>query len=862
MVTQKMLLNLRFCLLSLLVIAFSIFPALSQSPTIEAIIPNWGPPAGGTDFNIKGTNFESGVIVYINDLECTTTFVDSETLQVTSPDMGSNGVYPVKVENTDGGYAIRENGFNAIETVYYISEVDGDDGNNGTDPLTPKLSIQKLIDETIGKNNNPPDGPIEIRLEQGTYKENLWLKKRVVLTGGWSSGFAERDPDQYVTVLDGDYDDLCARSWGTAATITVDGITMMNGRRIGGGGAFKSFDDYSVLTNSIIVSNRCETNGGGVFLVFNNDADNCVISNNIIIGNRTDYHNGGGVSITSYDTYLWDLIPDVAITSNFLVGNKAKKGGGIWIYPWFNESEKFQIKHNIIAKNEAVCGKGGGIIFTDDATIYIETDLKNNLIRDNQTTTYGGGLLIDGDGEGIFNLGQQTIVGNLASWLGDGLAVYDSNASTVDAKDSIFYFNNGDDAYDGPGTTSISYSDIEEGFSGAGNISADPLFVTGPLGGYYLSQIDAGEAENSPCLNVGSDLASRFGMDNLTTRSDEVSDSGIVDLGLHYPASDFPDPPANPVISSIIPSTGSFQGGDWVVIRGSNFRPGAEVFFDTTESEDVIIVTSKKILAEAPPSNGEVRDYVSVMVRNPSASFYVIPNGYRYVDASAPTWDLTAGIQSVADAQDCSPGVILNWNSASDEDSPPVTYNIYRTTLNPWDDTPFIPTKKEYPSDPDSYRPATYVNNVPELTYLDSDVSKGTYWYIVEAVDSSDAFGEVPNRELNGVISLSVMPSTDNGDTTPPAPVGNTLMATIKNPDPLEIHLDWSASEGAFKYNVYKGTDASILDDPSNLVYTTDYGYTSEYDDTDPAGDLIFFKVKATDSCNPSGTPPGNEADE
>jgi hypothetical protein len=839
---------------------FLIFPAFSQSLTVETIMPNWGPPAGGTDFTIKGTNFRSGAVVYINEIECTTTFVNSETLQATSPDMGSHGVYPVKVENTDdGSIFIRDWGFNAIETIYYISEVNGDDANNGTDPSTPKLNIQKLIDETIGRNNNPPDGPIEIRLEQGTYKENLWLKKRVVLAGGWSSGFTEREPDLYITVLDGDYDDLCARSWGTGATITVDGVTMMNGRRIGGGGGFKSFDDYTTLTNNIIVNNRCETNGGGIFLLFNNDADNSIVSDNIIIGNRTDYHNGGGAAITSYDTYLWDLIPDVVITSNFIVGNITNKGGGVWIYPEFNESERFQIKHNIIARNEAEFGTGGGILFLDDATINMFADLKNNLIRDNKAATYGGGLLIDGSGEGIFALRQQTIAGNEATWFGDGLTVHDSNLGTVEAKDSILYFNNGDDVYDGPGTTAITHSDIEEGFSGAGNISDDPLFMSGPLGDFYLSQTDAGDPSNSPCLNRGSNLAQEYAMDSLTTRTDEIYDSGLVDLGHHYRVAGFPSAPADPVIDSILPSAGNFRGGDWVVIRGHDFRPDAKVFFKGNESLDVIIITSKKLIAEVPPSDNELRESVTVTVHNPDDSSYGVLNGYQYVDAVAPTWDSTMGIESATDAADCNPGVILKWNRATDNDSPPVTYNLYRTTLNPWDDTPFIPTKNEYPSDPDSYRPATYLNNVPELTYLDSDVSKGTnYWYIVEAVDSSDAFGEVPNRELNGVISLAVMPSTDNGDTTAPAPVGNTLMAEIKSSDPLEIHLDWMASEGAFKYNIYKGTDASTLDDPANLLHTTDYGYMSEYDDSDPVDDLIFYKVKATDSCSP----PGNEADE
>jgi hypothetical protein len=836
----------------MMLVSFSL-PIFSQSPTIETIIPNWGSPSGGTDLVIKGTNFQNGAIAYINNVECTTTsFIDSETIQATSPDMGNNGIYQVKVQNPDSSYAIKEKGFNAIETVYYISEVNGIDSNNGTDPSTPKLSIQKLIDETIGKSN-PPEGPIEIRLEQGTYKENLWLKRKVVLTGGWSSGFTERDPDQYITILDGDYDDVCARSWGTAATITVDGLTMINGRRIAGGGGYKSFDDYSTLTNNIIVSNRCETGGGGIFFLYNNDVDNSVLSNNIIVGNRTDYHNGGGISITSYDTYLWDLIPETVITSNLIIGNRGNKGGGTWIYPEFNESERFQIKHNIFAKNEAGCGTGGGLIFSDDATINIEADLKNNLFRDNKASTYGGGLLIDGDGEGIFTIGQHTVVGNQAAWFGDGFAVYDSNLGTVDARNSIFNFNNGDDVYDGPGTTSITYSDIEEGFPGTGNISEDPLFVNGPLGKFYLSQMATGDPDetmDSSCLDSGSGLASDHVMDSLITRTDEVFDSGMVDMGYHYGASAFPDPPDPLGIISILPSAGNFRGDDWIVIRGSGFVPGIRVFIDNVESGDVILMDDRKLVAEVPASVGEKRDYVNVEVRKPDDTSAVEVNGFRYVDVIPPSWDSKAGIQAATDAQDCQRGVILEWNSAADIDSPSVTFNVYRTTLNPWDDTPFIPTTKEYASDPDNFRPATFLANVSDMTYLDDAVSHNTtYWYIVEALDSA----EIPNRELNGTISLGVN-ATTSSNTIPPEPVGNALMADTPDGG-TTVHLDWMASKGAFKYNVYRGVDKTNV---SDLIYTTEHGYVTEYDDVPPVEEnILFYKIKAADSCSPA-----NEADE
>ena len=85
----------------------------------------------------------------------------------------------------------------------------------------------------------------------------------------------------------------------------------------------------------------------------------------------------------------------------------------------------------------------------------------------------------------------------------------------------------------------ITYSDVyvypSSGvYPGAGNINNDPLFVTGPLGDYYLSDpatLDPLQTVLSPCVNAGNPATTVFG----TTRTDGVADTGIVDMGRHYP---------------------------------------------------------------------------------------------------------------------------------------------------------------------------------------------------------------------------------------------------------------------------------------------------------------------------------------
>jgi hypothetical protein len=214
-----------------------------------------------------------------------------------------------------------------------------------------------------------------------------------------------------------------------------------------------------------------------------------------------------------------------------------------------------------------------------------------------------------------------------------------------------------------------------------------------------------------------------------------------------------------------------------------------------------------------------------------------------------PRWSSLIGVQYFYSANECSPGIILRWGSASDADSPIVSYNIYKTTKDPYSsDYMFIPVKKNYPSDPDADRPATFLRNVSgDLTYLDAEVSTGTkYWYIVEALDSADTFGEVQNRELNGIVSIDVTPTVNSGDTIPPSIVGNTLRVTTPDKGST-IHLDWIASIGAFKYNVYRGTEKNNV---TTVIGTTANGYTTTYDDVPPAGSIFYYKIKAADSCN------------
>lgn len=65
-------------------------------------------------------------------------------------------------------------------------------------------------------------------------------------------------------------------------------------------------------------------------------------------------------------------------------------------------------------------------------------------------------------------------------------------------------------------------------------IGADPLFIKGPRGDYYLSQVEAGQAQTSPCVNYSDVDITATELTGYTTRIDHVADGALADIGYHY----------------------------------------------------------------------------------------------------------------------------------------------------------------------------------------------------------------------------------------------------------------------------------------------------------------------------------------
>ncbi len=224
-----------------------------------------------------------------------------------------------------------------------------------------------------------------------------------------------------------------------------------------------------------------------------------------------------------------------------------------------------EIRGNLIADNYHPASQGAGIRMVHDSGALIV----DNVITGN-VSTYGSGVLINGGGAvientlfannsssggtyggaaihcagGTLEISSCTFADNIQSGDGPGGAIFvgTEGASIVN---SIFYRNY---ASDGPdlainGSAGLYYTWLGSG-GGAiyllynssytwndSTLTGDPIFAEGPQGNYCLSQLDAGQSVQSPCVDAGdpaSDIP--FG----TTRTDQMPDAGIIDLGYHY----------------------------------------------------------------------------------------------------------------------------------------------------------------------------------------------------------------------------------------------------------------------------------------------------------------------------------------
>lgn len=263
----------------------------------------------------------------------------------------------------------------------------------------------------------------------------------------------------------------------------ISGFTIVNGiAETDGAGVFI---EGGVVANCIVINNSARRYGGGIYAV-NASVINCLIERNKTTGFPPGGDEGGG------GVYVRDgTVRECVIRSNSTAG---LNGSGAGVY----STGVCRILNCLIISNARLscCGRGGGIYCG-----YARTTIDNCSIVGN-TAEYGAG------GSGLFGWGPNLL-------------------SNCIVRENVPDQLGGD--------PEVRYSNIQGIWPGERNIDADPLFVAGPLGEFYLSQRKAGQEFNSPCLDAGDGRANELGLKKFTTRTDGRPDKRAVDMGYHYP---------------------------------------------------------------------------------------------------------------------------------------------------------------------------------------------------------------------------------------------------------------------------------------------------------------------------------------
>jgi parallel beta-helix repeat protein len=161
-------------------------------------------------------------------------------------------------------------------------------------------------------------------------------------------------------------------------------------------------------------------------------------------------------------------------------------GAGIWI---IEAANSFVLEDNIIRENAVKqgYGHGGGIAIGWNSSLSVI----NNIIEGNSATKGGGFFIYINSSPQIIN---NTIIDNKASEYGGGITVRRSGSTVL--MNNIIWNNQAPTyaaIYIEEGTVQAAYCDIQGGWSGTGNINADPLFADTL---FHLS-------DNSPCIGKG-----------------------------------------------------------------------------------------------------------------------------------------------------------------------------------------------------------------------------------------------------------------------------------------------------------------------------------------------------------------------
>ncbi len=298
----------------------------------------------------------------------------------------------------------------------------------------------------------------------GTYLENINFRGQNIVVASNFLLSGDR-ADIHATIINGG----SPTNADTASCVVIssgeDSTAMLVGFTLTAGTGTKWLDEHGAGTY---------VEGGGILIQYSSPT----IKNNFITGNSAIRRPSGTTSAGGGAIRIGDGRPYVL--NNVIVGNSGMYGGGIVL-----NYTGATIRNNVIANNQvyqAVVGAptfGGGGLWISENFGTAQKIIENNTIVGN--TVSGSGSSYAGRGGGALVASTQATFRNNIIW---------NNTQTTGTQLGLIL----------GGTALATFNDVQGGFTGTGNINADPLFVD------TLSHL---LQSNSPCIDAG-DSSSAF----------------------------------------------------------------------------------------------------------------------------------------------------------------------------------------------------------------------------------------------------------------------------------------------------------------------------------------------------------------
>lgn len=359
----------------------------------------------------------------------------------------------------------------------------------------------------------PDDGTGQINDNRAS---TFRLKNGVAVYGGFAgaeTARSQRNPSINVTVLSGDIGALGTAIDNAYQVVSIigslsdvyvlDGFTISGGNSNGSsghGGGIYIQNASPTLTNLVITSNQASANGAGVYVISLASVRVSYSSpsfSNVVISNNTAARGGG----------LYTQNSSPVLNNVSFIGNTATSGAGggmnNQVLNASTDEHSIPLLNNVTFNGNSA--RGGAGLFNNHSYPV----LTNVTFSGNTASIRGGAVLNEGASPTFRNV---TFTGNSAP-VGTGGAIRNViNASGSSSNPQIYNsisWGNGSDEItsDGTGSTSVTDSIIQGGFSGMNVLSVNPLLA--PLannGGFTQTHalnagspaIDAGGA-NSAC---------------------------------------------------------------------------------------------------------------------------------------------------------------------------------------------------------------------------------------------------------------------------------------------------------------------------------------------------------------------------